>query len=204
MATAQYSLAPGGALELELVLALAGSDAAALAAAGAFAADFGAAWAAAKDAWEARWLDAFARKDAGAGGGHFSGALPVLLMEPSPAGRAVERAYYVGCLAMLQAERTNLRAFADRTYVTAAGSAVVLGGKYARAQAPPPQPPTSNPPAFSLATPRLPSQQRRGAPSSSSTSGARRPTSGTPASTPALRRCWTPTRSARRCCASTA
>ena len=134
MATAVFALAPGGEeLELDLVLALAGSATIALADADAYAANFSAVWAAAQSKWESRWLDAFTPKSGG--GGHFSGSLPVLAMDGSETGAAIERAYYMGALAVLQAERTNLPQFAPRTYVTASGNAVFLGAPWGPPQA---------------------------------------------------------------------
>jgi hypothetical protein len=63
----------------------------ALAGAGAF----DAAWDAFADGWADRWSDAFTPKPASGGGrdaagAHFSGSLPVLELDESPAGDAIE------------------------------------------------------------------------------------------------------------------
>ena len=128
------AIAPGAALELQLALVVGATPeaalslAAALAAAGGFARE----WDAFADGWEQRWQDAFTPKAAGGGGGgHFSGSLPVLALDESPAGAAISRLYYMGALAILQAERTNLPLVAPRVYVTGTGNelcGIAVGG----------------------------------------------------------------------------
>jgi hypothetical protein len=127
--TAQLAFAPvpaGGTLELELALVFAEEPAAALALAASLAdggAGFAAAWDGFADGWERRWLDAFTPKPpSGGAGGHFSGSLPVLQLDESAAGTAIARLFYMGALAMLQAERTNLPIVAPRVYVTGTGN----------------------------------------------------------------------------------
>lgn len=128
-ATSAALLRAGARGTVRLALALGATAAEALAGAarlGASAEAFDAAWAATAAAAEARWLDAFTPKPAGGGGGHFSGALPVLAT-PS---EGLARLYYTSVLAIVQAERTNLPQFAPRAYVTAAGNAVFLGAPW--------------------------------------------------------------------------
>ena len=121
MATGALALPAGSAGTLRLAFALGPTADGAAAAAAALAGGWAAAWRDADDAWEARWRDAFTPK--AAAGGHFSGSLPVLVTPDA----ALARAYYMGALALLQAERTNIPQFAAHTYVTAAGNAVFLG-----------------------------------------------------------------------------
>ena len=112
------ALPPGGAAQVSLVLAVGATAAEALALAQ--AAPFEAAWAAAEARWEARWQGAFA----GGGGerGHYSGALPVLALEATPAGARLQKMYYMAAYAMLAHERTNLPLLFPRVYLTGAGN----------------------------------------------------------------------------------
>ena len=136
--TAQLSFATipaGGMLDIELALVFAEAPAATLALAASLAdggGAFAAAWDAFADEWQRRWADAFTPKPAGGGGGgHFSGSLPVLQLDESAAGAAISRLYYMGALAILQAERTNLPIVAPRVYVTGTGNelcGIAVGG----------------------------------------------------------------------------
>jgi len=108
---------------MSLVLAMGDSRKQALTSAQATAGDFMGAWLSAAEAAEARWVDAFTPKAAASGGGHFSGSFPVLVSPSLP----LSKLYYMSCLAILQAERTNLPQFAPRVYVTASGNGVFLG-----------------------------------------------------------------------------
>ena len=81
-------------------------------------------WDAAEDLWQERWLDAFTPKGTSTKlSGHYSGSLPVLKMEESIEGAALQRIYYMACYAILSAERTNLPLLFPRVYVTATGNA---------------------------------------------------------------------------------
>jgi len=127
------SLPAGGVpavLSLALVVGANAKEVAAAAAALAGSASaWEATWTAAEDAWQARWEDAFspkglsARSGSGSSGGHFSGSLPVLQLEATAAGAALERMYYMACHAILAAERTNLPLLFPRVYTTATGNA---------------------------------------------------------------------------------
>lgn len=88
-------------------------------------------WERAQQGWEDRWLDAFTPKvvaqqgltpSSSLGGGHFSGSLPVLTMDPSPSGVALQRMYYMSCYAILAHERTNLPRLFPRVYLTGTGN----------------------------------------------------------------------------------
>ena len=127
------AIAPGATLELQLALVVGATPEDALALAAGLAdggGGFSRAWDAFADGWEQRWADAFTPKAPG-GGGHFSGSLPVLALDESPAGAAIARLYYMGALAILQAERTNLPLVAPRVYVTGTGNelcGIAVGG----------------------------------------------------------------------------
>lgn len=128
------AIAPGTALELDLALVVGAGPAEALALAAGLAdgaGGFSRAWDAFAEGWEARWADAFTPKGGSGGGGHFSGSLPVLTLDESPGGAAISRLYYMGALAILQAERTNLPLVAPRVYVTGTGNelcGIAVGG----------------------------------------------------------------------------
>ena len=118
-------IAAGDALELELALVVAETPSATLALAAGLAdsGGFALAWDGFGEGWAARWADAFTPKPASGGGsGHYSGSLPVLALDESPEGTAISRLYYMGVLAILQAERTNLPIVAPRVYVTGTGN----------------------------------------------------------------------------------
>ena len=119
--------APPATLALALVIGANASQAAAEAAALVGSPEaWQATWQAAADAWQERWEDAFTPKGArggGGGGGHFSGSLPVLQMEATAAGAALQRMYYMACYAILAHERTNLPLLAPRVYLTGTGNA---------------------------------------------------------------------------------
>ena len=135
-------IAPGAELELSIALVMAETPAATLALAADLAdgGGFADAWDGFESGWAQRWEDAFTPKPAGGGGGgggdgggggHFSGSLPVLALDESPEGTAIERLYYMGVLAILQAERTNLPLVAPRVYVTGTGNelcGIAVGG----------------------------------------------------------------------------
>ena len=115
----------GTSLELALALTIGANATEALAIAATLAdgaGGFDSAWDAFADGWAERWVDAFTPKPQGGSAGHFSGSLPVLSLDESPAGAAIERLYYMGVLAILQAERTNLPLVFERVYVTGTGN----------------------------------------------------------------------------------
>ena len=123
----------GGFLEFDLALVVGANttEALALASTVSDAAGFTAAWDGFADGWATRWTDAFTPKPSGGGAGHYSGSLPVLTLDASPAGAAISRLYYMGALSILQAERTNLPLVAPRVYVTGTGNelcGIAVGG----------------------------------------------------------------------------
>lgn len=122
-ATFTFSTVPaGGLLSLELALIVGADAPSALALAGTVADAFDAEWDNFANGWQARWADAFTPKPPSGSVGHFSGSVPVLTLDESPVGTAVSRLYYMGVLAILQAERTNLPLVAPRVYVTGTGN----------------------------------------------------------------------------------
>jgi len=109
-ATATFAcgpVAPGQTLSLDLALVAGPNATATLATGAALAAGFGAAWDGFAAGWAARWADAFTPKSV-TYAGHFSGSLPVVRLEATPAGAALERMYYVSAYTLLAHERTNL------------------------------------------------------------------------------------------------
>ena len=129
------TIPPGATLELQIAMVVGASPEEVLALAAGLAdgaGGFARAWDAFADGWEQRWADAFTPKaGGGGGGGHFSGSLPVLALDESPAGAAISRLFYMGALAILQAERTNLPLVAPRVYVTGTGNelcGIAVGG----------------------------------------------------------------------------
>jgi hypothetical protein len=124
----------GAVVTISLALVVADGAAATLEAAAAVAggANFALAWEGFASGWEERWSDAFAPKGAGGSStGHFSGSLPVLQLEESERGAAVQRMYYMSALALLLAERTNLPKAFPRVYLTGTGNAmcgIFIGG----------------------------------------------------------------------------
>jgi hypothetical protein len=123
---------PAGVVTLLLALVVAQGPNATLQAAHtvAGAVNFTRAWDGFASGWEARWVDAFTPKGPD-GAGHFSGSLPILQLEESQSGAALQRMYYMSALAILLAERTNLPKLFPRVYVTGTGNAmcgIFIGG----------------------------------------------------------------------------
>jgi hypothetical protein len=129
-------ISAGESLDLELALVV-GTDQETvleLAASLSDSSGFIQAWDEFSNGWEERWLDAFTPKPFTVEesiSGHYSGSLPVLQLDESSTGTAISKLYYMGCFAILQAERTNLPLVSKRVYVTGTGNelcGIAVGG----------------------------------------------------------------------------
>ncbi|HEY7047803.1 MAG TPA: LamG domain-containing protein [Jatrophihabitantaceae bacterium] len=109
-ATWTIALRPHESRTLRIVLAAAGTSAAAVGAAVDARARFTALFQTAQQGWERRFADAFTPEN-----DHFSGSLPALATDDD----RLRDLYYRGVLSVLALERTDYTQFLTRTYVTA-------------------------------------------------------------------------------------